>query len=219
VEPFRIAVPQPTLDDLAERLAHTRWPGEPDGPGWEDGTSPAFLRELVGWWQTGYDWRAQEAALNRFPQFRATVDGVGLHFVQVRGKGPAPLPLVLTHGWPSTFYELLPLVPLLTDPAAHDADAADAFDVVIPSLPGYGFSDPLVGRGSANRVPALWATLMTDVLGYARFGAHGGDIGAMVANRLALEVPERLAGIHVTRAAEPYVGPGRRRSPRPSRRC
>jgi pimeloyl-ACP methyl ester carboxylesterase len=219
VEPFRIAVPQPTLDDLAERLAHTRWPGEPDGPGWEDGTSPAFLRELVGWWQTGYDWRAQEAALNRFPQFRATVDGVGLHFVQVRGKGPAPLPLVLTRGWPSTFYELLPLVPLLTDPAAHDADAADAFDVVIPSLPGYGFSDPLVGRGSANRVPALWATLMTDVLGYARFGAHGGDIGAMVANRLALEVPERLAGIHVTRAAEPYVGPGRRRSPRPSRRC
>jgi pimeloyl-ACP methyl ester carboxylesterase len=208
VEPFSIAVPQATLDDLAERLARTRWPDAADGPGWEDGTSPAFLRALVGWWQTGYDWRAQEAALNRFTHFKATVDGIGLHFVYERGRGPAPLPLVLTHGWPSTFYELLPLVPLLTDPASHGGDAADAFDVVIPSLPGYGFSDPLQGRGSANRVPELWATLMVDALGYPRFGAHGGDIGAMVANRLALEHPERLVGIHVTRAAEPYVGPG-----------
>jgi pimeloyl-ACP methyl ester carboxylesterase len=208
VERFRVAVPEATLDDLADRLARTRWPAALDGTGWEDGTSLAFLRDLVDWWQNGFDWRAQEAAINRFPQFRATVDGVGLHFVHVRGKGPAPLPLVLTHGWPSTFYELLPLVPLLTDPAGHGGDAADAFDVVIPSLPGYGFSDPLQGRGSANRVPQLWATLMADVLGYRRFGAHGGDIGGMVANRLALEHPERLLGIHVTRAADPYVGPG-----------
>ena len=195
VEPFRIAVPQATLDDLAERLARTRWPGALDGAGWEDGTSRAYLHELVAWWQTGFDWRAQEAAINRFPQFRATVDGVGLHFVHVRGKGPAPLPLVCTHGWPSTFYELLPLVPLLTDPAGHGGDPADAFDVVIPSLPGYGFSDPLQGRGSANRVPELWTRLMREVLGYEQFGAHGGDIGAMVANRLALEHPERLVGM------------------------
>jgi pimeloyl-ACP methyl ester carboxylesterase len=208
MERFTVAVPQATLDDLAARLARTRWAGELDGPGWQDGTSPAFLRELVDRWQAGFDWRAQEAAINRFQQFRATVDGVRLHFVHQRGKGPAPLPLVLTHGWPSTFYELLPLVPLLTDPAGHGGDPADAFDVVIPSLPGYGFSDPLQGRGSTNRIPALWARLMTDVLGYARFGAHGGDIGAMVANRLALEHPERLVGIHVTRTAEPYVGPG-----------
>ena len=208
VEPFRIAVPQATLDDLAERLARTRWPGALDGAGWEDGTSRAYLHELVAWWQTGFDWRAQEAAINRFPQFRATVDGVGLHFVHVRGKGPAPLPLVCTHGWPSTFYELLPLVPLLTDPAGHGGDPADAFDVVIPSLPGYGFSDPLQGRGSANRVPELWTRLMREVLGYEQFGAHGGDIGAMVANRLALEHPERLVGIHVTRPADPYIGPG-----------
>jgi pimeloyl-ACP methyl ester carboxylesterase len=208
VERFAVDVSQATLDDLDARLARTRWPGELDGAGWEDGTSPAFLQELVGWWQTGFDWRAQEAAINRFPQFRATVDGIGLHFVHVRGKGPAPLPLVLTHGWPSTFYELLPLVPLLTDPAGHGGDPADAFDVVIPSLPGYGFSDPLQGRGSSNRVPKLWVQLMSKVLGYKRFGAHGGDIGAMVANRLALEHPERLVGIHVTRAADPYVGPG-----------
>ena len=208
MEGFRIAVPQATLDDLRERLARTRWPGELDGPGWEDGTSLAYLRELVGWWQTGFDWRAQEAAINRYPQFRAMVDGIGLHFVHARGRGPAPLPLVLTHGWPSTFYELLPLVPLLTDPASHGGEAADAFDVVIPSLPGYGFSDPLQGRGSANRVPELWARLMTEVLGYGRFGAHGGDIGAMVANRLAVEHSERLVGIHLTRPADPYLGPG-----------
>jgi pimeloyl-ACP methyl ester carboxylesterase len=208
VERFAVDVPQATLDDLDARLARTRWPGELDGAGWEDGTSPAFLQELVGWWQTGFDWRAQEAAINRFPQFRATVDGIGLHFVHVRGKGPAPLPLVLTHGWPSTFYELLPLVPLLTDPTSYGGDPADAFDVVIPSLPGYGFSDPLQGRGSSNRVPKLWVQLMGKVLGYERFGAHGGDIGAMVANRLALEHPEPLVGIHVTRAADPYVGPG-----------
>jgi pimeloyl-ACP methyl ester carboxylesterase len=208
LERFRVDVPQATLDDLQQRLSRTRWPDELDGSSWEDGTSLAYLRELVGWWQTGFDWRAQEAAINRFPQFRATVDGVGLHYVHVRGRGPAPLPLVVTHGWPSTFYELLPLVPLLTDPAGHGGDAADAFNVVIPSLPGYGFSDPLVGPGSANRVPGLWVKLMTDVLGYGRFGAHGGDIGAMVANRLALEAPERLIGIHVTRAADPYLGPG-----------
>jgi pimeloyl-ACP methyl ester carboxylesterase len=208
VERFTLNVPQATLDDLQERLARARWPGELDEPGWEDGTSPAYLRELVGWWRSGFDWRAQEAAINRFPHFRATVDGVRLHFVHERGRGPAPLPLILTHGWPSTFYELLPLVPLLTDPASHGGDPADAFDVVIPSLPGYGFSDPLVGRGSANRVPELWAKLMVDVLGYARFGAHGGDIGAMVANRLALDHPERLVGIHLTRPADPYVGPG-----------
>src|SRR5215211_6085570 len=189
------------------------WPGpagrgELDGSGWEHGTSLAFMRELVEWWRTRFDWRAQEAAINRFPQFRVTLDGIGLHVVRVRGKGPAPLPLILTHGWPSTFYELLPLVPLLTDPARHGGDPAEAFDVVIPSLPGYGFSDPLRGTGSTNRVPGMWAKLMTEVLGYARFGAHGGDIGAMVANRLALEHPERLVGIHVTRAADPYVGPG-----------
>jgi len=206
LQPFTVDVPQATLDDLAERLARARWPGELDGAGWEDGTSPAFLRELVGWWRTGFDWRAQEAAINQFPQFRATVDGVGLHFVRVPGTGPAPLPLVLTHGWPSSFYELLPLVGPLTDPASHGGDAADAFDVVIPSLPGYGFSDPLPGRGSSARIPALWARLMTDVLGYERFAAHGGDLGAYVTNRLGYEFPDRVLGIHVTMVAEADLG-------------
>ena len=208
LEQFAIEVPQATLDDLAERLARTRWPAELDGPGWEDGTSPAFLRELVGRWRTGFDWRAQEAAINRFPQFRATVDGIGLHFVHVRGKGPAPLPLVYTHGWPSSFYELLPLVGLLTDPTSHGGDPTDAFDVVIPSLPGYGFSDPLPGRGNSARIPGQWARLMTQVLGYTRFAAHGGDLGAYVTNRLGYEFPEQVLGIHVTMVAEADLGPG-----------
>jgi epoxide hydrolase-like protein len=145
-------------------LTRVRWPGELDGAGWDDGASPAWMRELVDWWRSGFDRRAQEAAINRVSQFRTTVGGVRLHFVHERGRGPAPLPLVLTHGWPSTFYELLGLVGPLTDPASHGGDPADAFDVVIPSLPGYAFSDPIPGRGSARRIPALWLELMRDVL-------------------------------------------------------
>jgi pimeloyl-ACP methyl ester carboxylesterase len=206
-EPFELRVPQAVLDDLRDRLARTRWAGALDGPGWEDGTSPAWLRDLAAYWERDFDWRAHEAAINRFAHFRAAVDGVRLHFVHERGRGPAPLPLVLTHGWPSTFYELLPLVSRLTDPAAHGADPADAFDVVIPSLPGYGFSDALPGRGSAARIPGLWLTLMRDVLGYERFGAHGGDIGAMVTNRLAYESPREVLGIHVALVAEPDAEP------------
>jgi pimeloyl-ACP methyl ester carboxylesterase len=208
VEPFTIEVREQVLDDLDERLARTRWPRELDGPGWEDGTSLAWLAELVDHWRTRFDWRAQEAQINRFAQYRADVGGVRVHYVHERGRGPAPLPLVLTHGWPSTFYELLALVGPLTDPAAHGGDPDDAFDVVIPSLPGYGFSDPIPGRGSSRRIPELWAQLMRDVLGYERFAAHGGDIGAMVTNRLAYERPDDLVGIHVALVAEPSVGPG-----------
>jgi pimeloyl-ACP methyl ester carboxylesterase len=192
--PFRIDVPQAVLDDFGGRLARTRWPAG-SAPSWREGTDRAFLEGLVADWRDEFDWRAQERALNRFAQFRAEVDGTRLHFVHERGRGPNPLPLILTHGWPSTFHELLPLVPLLTD----------TFDVVIPSLPGYAFSDPVA---RANRIPALWTRLMCDVLGYDRFGAHGGDIGAMVTNRLACEFPERVVGVHVALVAEPYAGPG-----------
>ena len=185
--PFEIHVPDETLADLHERLARTRWP-----PGADD-----YLKELVAWWRDGFDWRAQEAALNAFPQFTAWVDGVRLHFVHVRGRAGSAVPLVLTHGWPSTFYEYLKLVPLL----------AGDFALVVPSLPGYGFSDALP-PGEFRRVPELWVKLMTEVLGYERFGAYGGDIGAMVANRLALEYPDRLLGIATSFPAEPYVGPG-----------
>jgi len=206
VQRFTLEVPDSALDDLQQRLARTRWGQELDDPGWEDGTSPAWLRELVAWWREGYDWRAQEAAINRFAHFHARIDGIRIHFVHERGCGPDPLPIVLTHGWPSTFYELLPLVPLLTDPQRHGGDASDAFDVVIPSLPGYGFSEPLAGRGSSRRIPDIWLGLMRDVLGYERFAAHGGDIGAMVTNRLGYESAEQLVGIHVALVAEPDVG-------------
>jgi pimeloyl-ACP methyl ester carboxylesterase len=149
----------------------------------------------------GFDWRAREALLNRYPQFRAQVAGTTVHFLHVPGSGPDTMPLLLTHGWPSTCWEFLPVVGRLTEPGRFGADPADAFDVVVPSLPRYAFSDPLPAGGTD--IPQLWYRLMTDVLGYPRFGAHGGDIGAMVTNRLALEHPEALIGIHVNGGTRP----------------
>ncbi len=160
-------------------------------------------KSLVGYWQSEFDWRAQEARLNQLAQFRAEIDGQGVHFIHERGKGPNPLPIVLTHGWPGSFVEMAKLIPLLTDPAAHGGDPADSFDVIIPSLPGYGFSDRPRARGGMTtaRAAELWAKLMTDVLGYPRFAAHGGDFGAVVTQQLAAAHPELLVGIHLT-----YIG-------------
>jgi pimeloyl-ACP methyl ester carboxylesterase len=207
-EPFTLHVGHAALGDLRERLSRARWPGVLDGTGWEDGTSSAWMRDLVDWWCDGFDWRAQEAEINRFAHFHAKVGDPRLHFIHERGHGPSPLPLVLTHGWPSTFCELLPLIPLLTQPERHGARADDAFDVVIPSLPGFGFSESLAGRGCSRRIPELWTRLMREVLGYDRFGAHGGDIGAMVTNRLGYEFPQHVVGIHVALVAEPHIGHG-----------
>jgi pimeloyl-ACP methyl ester carboxylesterase len=199
-EPFTIRVPDETLADLRDRLTRTRWPDEFD-------TDLEYLKELSEWWRSGFDWRAREAELNAFAQFRACVDGTSLHFVHARGKGPEPLPLVLLHGWPSTFVEYLRIVPLLTDPDGKGGDPKDSFDVIVPSLPGYGFSDPLP-HGEFRRVPELLVGLVTETLGYDRFGAYGGDIGGMVVNRLALEHPEQLVGVATSFPAEPYLGPG-----------
>jgi pimeloyl-ACP methyl ester carboxylesterase len=207
VKPFEVRVTEEVLDDLRARLGCTRWPDELDDAGWEQGTDLAYLRELVGYWQSGFAWREQEQNLNRLAQYRAEVCGFGLHFVHERGKGPDPLPLLLTHGWPSTFFEFSKIVPLLTDPESHGADPADAFDVVVPSLPGYGFSDRPKEPGFSNRIPGLWAGLM-EGLGYGRFGAHGVDVGSSVANLLGLWYPDRVVGVHVTYPAEPYTGPG-----------
>jgi pimeloyl-ACP methyl ester carboxylesterase len=203
VTPFTIAVPQPVLDDLRARLAATRWPDEIPGIGWDHGTSLGYLRSLTAYWEQGFDWRAQEKRLNELHHFRAEINGLCIHFVHERGHGPAPMPLLLTHGWPSCFAEYLELIPLLTDPAAHGGDAADAFDVVIPSLPGYGFSGRPRGTGMVSPVIArMWATLMSR-LGYRRFGAHGSDIGAGVTARLGHGYPDRVAGIHLSAAAFP----------------
>jgi pimeloyl-ACP methyl ester carboxylesterase len=197
MEKFVINAKQAVLKDLTRRLDSARWPDEITDTGWDFGTNLAYLKALVAYWRDGYDWEKQQAALNRLPQYRLDLDGLGLHFVHVRGKGPAPLPLIITHGWPGSFVEMVKLIPLLTDPAAYGASAADSFDVIVPSLPGYGFSDrPRVRGMNPQRIAALWVRLM-DELGYQRFGAQGGDWGSAVSSALGLDHPERIIGIHL----------------------
>jgi len=211
VQPFKIEVPEETLADLKERLGQTRWPDELPGTGWDYGTNMAYLKELVDYWQNSFDWRAQEEAINRFSHFKADVDGLGIHFIHQKGVGPDPMPLVLTHGWPGSFFEMSKITPLLADPASHGGDAADAFHVVTPSMPGYGFSDHPTKPGMhVLRVSDLWVKLMKDGLGYDRFGAQGGDWGASVTAYLGFAYPENLIGIHLTSMVRPtpYMGPG-----------
>jgi len=199
VQPFTIEVADEVLADLRWRLAATRWPDEIAGAGWDYGTNEDYLRELVAYWRDDFDWRAQEVRLNQFAQFRADFDGVGVHFVHERGRGPHPLPLIITHGWPSSFAQMLKIIPPLTDPARHGGDPADAFDVVVPSLPGFGFSDRPRERGmNGQHTAELWARLMADALGYRRFAAAGGDLGSGITRRLALAHPELVVGIHLT---------------------
>jgi pimeloyl-ACP methyl ester carboxylesterase len=210
VEPFRIAVPEASLDDLRERLARTRWPDEVSDAGWEYGANLAYMRELIAYWREGFDWRARERAINAFAHFRAVVGGLGVHFIHERGRGPAPIPLLITHGWPSSFTEMLELIPLLTDPAGHGADPLDSFDVVVPSVPGFGFSERPVERGmTRSRVAGLWVRLMVG-LGYGRFAAHANDIGAVITAYIGLDYPERLIGLHTLMPGfpPPHVGPG-----------
>src|SRR5262245_48035329 len=208
IEPFTIAIDEAVLDDLRRRIQQTRWPDQLPGIGWEQGAELSYLRELLASWADSFDWRAQERALNRLNHYRVELDGLGIHFVHQRGAGAAPIPLVLTHGWPSSFLELLPLLPLLTDPAAYGI-AGPAFDVVIPSLPGYGFSDRPRRTGVTVRYTAgLWHQLMRG-LGYERYGAGGGDFGCGVATYLGRDHPEALIGLHLsTLDVSPYTGPG-----------
>jgi pimeloyl-ACP methyl ester carboxylesterase len=197
--PFTIGIAQDVLEDLRHRLEHTRFAEATPGRPWAAGTDPSYLRELVAYWAHGFAWRAREAELNTLPHRLAEINGTPVHYLHVRGvhapDAAPPLPLVLTHGWPSSFVEMLPLVPLLTDPGAHGADPADAFDVVIPSLPGHLFSGVPDGPVTRPVIAGLWVRLMSE-LGYGRFGAHGGDIGADVTNWLAIEHADRLVGIH-----------------------
>lgn len=199
VDSFRIDIPQPVLDDLRERLAHTRFPDEVEGTGWDYGTNLGYMEEIIDYWQHTYDWRAQEAELNRYPHFRTEIDGIGIHFVHEQGKGPDPLPIILTHGWPDSFYRYYKIIQMLADPARFGGDSADSFDVIVPSMPGYGFSDRPHERGMTSaRIADLWARLMTDVFGYERFAAGGGDIGSGVSQLLALAHPESVVGLHLT---------------------
>lgn len=210
--PFRVAVPQSILDDLRGRLRRTRWPDEVTDAGWDYGANLAYMQDLIAYWRDDFDWRAQERAINAFAHFRAPVGGLGIHFIHERGNGPDPIPLVLTHGWPSSFTEMLKLIPLLTDPAAHGADPRDSFDVIVPSVPGFGFSDRAAERGmTRSRVAGLWAHLM-EGLGYRRFAAHANDIGAVISGFIALDYPERLIALHTMMPGfpRPHVGAGDR---------
>ncbi|MFB4310452.1 epoxide hydrolase family protein [Actinomadura sp. GTD37] len=209
ITPFRVDVPQADLDDLRDRLARTRFADElpesevtdgaqkgPVQPGWEYGVPVSFVRDLVARW-IDFDWRAQEARINEFPQFTTEIDGELIHFLHVRSAEPDATPLILTHGWPNTFVEYLDLIGPLTDPAAHGGDPADAFHVVVPSLPGFGFSSRprTKGWGSARTADA-WAELMAR-LGYDRFGAHGNDAGAIVSPWIGRRHADRVIGVHV----------------------
>jgi len=197
-EPFTINIPDGVLDDLRRRLAMTRWPDEIPDSGWKYGASLSYIKELAAYWQSAYDWRAQERLLNGFAQYRVQVDDILLHYLHVRGVGPDPLPLVLTHGWPGSVYEFVKIIGLLTDPARFGGDPRDAFTVVAPSLPGYGFSHvPGQRRLNVEDIAALFTRLMTDVLGYKRFGAQGGDWGAFVTGRLGYAHGEHVVGIHL----------------------
>ncbi|HYN93379.1 MAG TPA: epoxide hydrolase [Pilimelia sp.] len=197
MRPYKINVPQAHLDDLRRRLADTRWPADPPGPAWERGVPAGYLRELAEYWRTSYDWRAAEARLNRHPQFVTDIDGVPVHLLHVRSPEPAATPLLLTHGWPGSVAEFLDVIGPLTDPRAHGGDPAEAFHVVIPSIPGFGFSGrPSEPGWGTGRVAGAWATLMAR-LGYDRYVAQGGDAGAVISLALGRLDAEHVAGVHV----------------------
>ncbi len=216
IEPFSLPYADAAVQDLHRRLAETRWPDEIPGSGWEYGVNLDFMRKLCSYWKDTFDWRAQIDKLSELHHYRSIMDGLGVHFIHERGKGPAPIPLILTHGWPGSFLEMLKIIPLLTDPASHGGDSAVSFDVVVPSLPGFGFSDrPSKPGMNTFRIAELWAGLMSE-LGYERFAAQGGDFGAAVSTILGLHNPQRVIGVHlnyIPGSYRPYLEPGVRLDP------
>lgn len=194
VDPFEFHVSDGELADLRRRLSNVRWPEDTPGAAWAYGTDRAFLEQLVAYWRDEYDWREHEAALNAFNHYTTTIDGQLIHFIREPGRGPAPMPLMLSHGWPGTIWEMLPSIRALSDPAAHGGDASDAFDVVVPSIPGFGFSGEPIEGTDAARTAELWVALM-ERLGYEQFGAYGSDWGALITRQLGSEFPDRLVGV------------------------
>jgi pimeloyl-ACP methyl ester carboxylesterase len=197
--PLTIDVPQADLDDLHSRLDRIRWPHDVGNPDGRYGAPRDYIEGLISYWRNDYDWRAVEAQMNSYDQQVVEIDGVPIHFMRVPGKGPNPTPILLTHGWPWTFWDLRKVVDPLADPAAHGGDPSQSFDVIVPSLPGYGLSVPLTTTGvNVARIAELWVKLMTDVLGYERFGAQGGDWGAFVTSHLGHAYAEHLIGVYLT---------------------
>jgi pimeloyl-ACP methyl ester carboxylesterase len=205
IRPFRIDVPATDLADLRDRLTNARWPAQLPATGWERGVPVEYLKNLTGYWASGYDWRKQEAVLNEYPQFTTTIDGQTIHFLHVRSPEPDAFPLVVTHGWPGSIVEFLDVIGPLTDPRAHGGDPGDAFHLVIPSIPGFGFSGPTSEPGwDSRRVASAFAELMRR-LGYSRYGAQGGDFGAFIAPDLGRVDPDHVAGVHVNAATVGFM--------------
>jgi len=198
VQPFEITIAPDVLDDLHQRLDRTRWIDETGDDDWTHGLSVSYMRQLADYWRHEFDWRAQEAAMNRFAQFRTRIDGRDVHFIHERGRGPAPMPIILSHGFPDSFLRFAKIIPMLADPARYGADEADAFDVVVPSLPGYGFSDRPVKDGMLFHTGNLWHRLMARELGLGRFAAHGGDWGSFITEVMVLDHADSVVGIHLT---------------------
>jgi pimeloyl-ACP methyl ester carboxylesterase len=205
VTPFKIDIPQADIDDLRTRLKMTRWAESLSDPEWAYGTDQRVLKDLVSYWADGFAWHKQQATLNELPQFRTMVEGIGVHFIHVKGKGPNPKPLLLLHGWPSSIVQMQDIIPMLTDPVAYGGDANVSFDVVAPSLIGYGFSDQAKDAGmSVGKMAVHFFKLMTDVLGYGSFGIRASDLGAGVAQQLCLMEPNRVTGVHLS-GTNPFI--------------
>lgn len=205
IRPFRVEIPQADLDDLRDRLASTRWPAELPGVGWSRGVPGDYLKELAEHWRTSYDWRKHEAALNELPQFTTTIDGQKIHFLHVRSPEPDALPLIISHGWPGSVVEFLKVIGPLTNPRAYGGDPADAFHVVAPSIPGFGFSGPTTESGwDSSRIASAFAELMSR-LGYTRYGAQGGDYGAFISPDIGRVDPDHVLGVHVNAATVGFI--------------
>ena len=206
IRPFRIEIPAADLDDLRDRLARTRWPDQLPGVGWDYGIALDDVRELASYWRTGYDWRVHESRLNGFDQFTTQIDGQTVHFLHVRSGLPGALPLIMTHGWPGSVVEFMEIIGPLTDPGSHEGDPGDAFDLVVPSIPGYGFSGPTRSGGwNVSRVARAWDELMRR-LGYQRYGAQGGDWGSAISRELGVLFPEHLIGVHLNTLSPYFAG-------------
>ena len=195
---FHIDIPESSLIDLHDRLKHTRWPDELNNSDWEYGTNLGYLKELTQFWQHNYDWRSNERKLNEWPHFKVTIDDQEIHFIHIKSSVPDALPIILTHGWPDSFLRFEKLIPMLTEPEAFGGDASDAFNVVIPSLPGFAFSEAPDSAGSLFNIHNLWAKLMTDILGYDKFAAHGGDWGSIITEHMARSHSRHVVAIHLT---------------------
>ncbi|MDR7127919.1 microsomal epoxide hydrolase [Algoriphagus sp. 4150] len=197
MKPFKIDVPQEVLKDLSSRLGQTRWTDEPEGAGWNFGTNPDYLRELITYWQTQYDWRIHEAEINKYPQYKTEIDGIAIHFIYVKGKGENNLPLILSHGWPDSFYRFLKIIPTLTGPTESGA----SFDLIIPSIPGFGFSQQTAVN--SDRTAEIFNKLMTETLGYSSYFAAGGDMGTLITKSMAVQFPQHVKAIHLTDVGYP----------------